>query len=110
MGKDLKILTIEEMEQESVRWVWKPFIALGKICLVQGDPGIGKSTVVLALAADMTNGRINGDSDLTEPAQVIYQTAEDVLCRGCSCTLYIILGSTSVCGTRTDCDPTRKGA
>ena len=74
---NLKLLTIDEIEQESVRWLWKPYIALGKICLVQGDPGIRKSTVVLALAADMTNGRINGDSDLTEAASVIYQTAED---------------------------------
>jgi len=74
---ELKLLTIEEIEQESVNWLWKPYIALGKICLVQGAPGIGKSTVILALAADMTNGRITGASDLTEPAQVIYQIAED---------------------------------
>ena len=38
---NLKILTIEEIESESVRWLWRPYIALGKICLVQGDPGIG---------------------------------------------------------------------
>ena len=40
MDKDLKILTIEEMAQESVLWAWKPFIALGKITLVQGNPGV----------------------------------------------------------------------
>ena len=83
MNKDLKILTIEEIEQESVLWVWKPFIALGKICLIQGNPGVGKSTAVLAIAADVTKGTIPGESDLTEAASVIYQTAEDVLCRGC---------------------------
>jgi len=77
MDKELKILTIEEIEQESVLWVWKPFVALGKLCLVQGNPGVGKSTAVLALAADITNGTIPGESDLTEAASVIYQTAED---------------------------------
>ena len=74
---NLKIFTIEEIEQESVLWVWKPFIALGKISLVQGNPGVGKSTAVLALAADITNGTLPGESDITEAASVIYQTAED---------------------------------
>jgi hypothetical protein len=77
MGKDLKILTVEEIKTESVRWLWKPFAALGKICLVQGNPGVGKSTAVLALAADVTNGALPGESDVTEPANVIYQSAED---------------------------------
>ena len=77
MSKDLRILTIEEIEQENILWAWKPFIALGKICLVQGNPGIGKSTAVLAIAADITNGILPGETDITEPAAVIYQTAED---------------------------------
>jgi RecA-family ATPase len=50
---------------------------MGKITLIQGDPGIGKSTSVLALAADVTNGAVPGESDITEPAAVIYQNAED---------------------------------
>ena len=74
---NLKILTIEEIESESVLWVWKPFIALGKITIVQGDPGIGKSTAVLAIAADITTGTLPGENDLSEPAAVIYQTVED---------------------------------
>ena len=77
MANDLKILTIEEIEQESVLWAWKPFIALGKICLVMGNPGVGKSSAVLAIAAGITNGAMPGETDLTEPASVIYQTAED---------------------------------
>ena len=77
MGKDLIIRTIEEIEQEPVLWAWKPFVALGKICLVQGNPGVGKSTAVLALAADITNCTLPGESDITTPSAVIYQTAED---------------------------------
>ena len=77
MSKDLKILTIDEIESESVLWVWKPFIALGKITIVQGNPGVGKSTAVLAIAADITTGTLPGETDLTEPAAVIYQTVED---------------------------------
>jgi hypothetical protein len=74
---ELKIINMDEIETESVGWLWKPYIALGKICLVQGDPGVGKSTAVLALAADVTNGSVYGESDVTAPADVIYQTAED---------------------------------
>ena len=74
---NLKILTIEEIESESVLWVWKPFIALGKTAIVQGNPGVGKSTAVLAIAADITRGTLPGESDLSEPAAVIYQTVED---------------------------------
>ena len=77
MNKNLKIFTIEEIEQESVLWLWKPYIAFGKICLVQGNPGVGKSTAVLAIAADMTTDTMPGKTDLAEPAAVIYQTAED---------------------------------
>ena len=77
MQKPLKILTIDEIEAEQGKWLWKPYIALGKICLIQGDPGIGKSTSVLALVADVTNGTVPGESDITKPAAVIYQNAED---------------------------------
>jgi len=77
MDKGLKIFTIDEIEQEPVLWAWKPFLALGKISLVQGNPGAGKSTAILAIAAGISNGKLPGETDLTEPAQVIYQTAED---------------------------------
>jgi RecA-family ATPase len=74
----LKLFTIDQIEPEAVAWIWKPYIAIGKICLVQGDPGVGKSTSVLALAADVTNGAIPGESDIAEPSTVIYQNAEDI--------------------------------
>ena len=77
MTPNLKTFTIDEIEQEPVRWLWKPYIALGKICLVQGDPGVGKSTAILAIAADVTCGTVPGNSDLIEPACTIYQTVED---------------------------------
>ncbi len=77
MGTPLKILTMEEIQTESVQWLWNPFIALGKITLVQGDPGVGKSTAVLAIAADLTNGALPFGSGISAPASVIYQTAED---------------------------------
>jgi hypothetical protein len=74
---ELKILTVEEIKAEAVKWLWEPYIALGKITLVSGDAGIGKSTMLLAVAADLTRGRCFGSSDICEPCDIIYQTVED---------------------------------
>jgi len=77
MHKNLRLLNLDEITPEEVRWLWKPYIPLGKISLAQGNPGIGKSTAILSVAADLTKGRIYGESDIYEPSAVIYQTAED---------------------------------
>jgi hypothetical protein len=68
------------LETTLVRWLWKPYIPRGKLTLVQGDPGQGKTTFCLALAAALTTGRMPPDT-LTkgEPQSVIFQSAEDGL-------------------------------
>ena len=40
-----------EVKTTPVKWLWYPFIAVGKISLLQGDPGDGKSTMMLRLIA-----------------------------------------------------------
>lgn len=41
-----QLLTLySEVQSTDVRWLWYPFIAIGKITLLQGDPGDGKSTI-----------------------------------------------------------------
>ena len=43
-----RLLTLySEVQSTDVRWLWYPFIAIGKITLLQGDPGDGKSTMSL---------------------------------------------------------------
>ena len=38
-----RLLTLySEVQSTDVRWLWYPFIAIGKITLLQGDPGDGK--------------------------------------------------------------------
>ncbi len=76
----MKLINMSEVEISPVRWLWYPYIPYGKITLVQGDPGDGKTTLVLAVAALLTCGKPMPESDSTEGAQtVIYQTAEDGL-------------------------------
>ena len=77
MDSELRILSIDEIEPERVLWLWKPYIPLGKICVVMGNPGVGKSSAALAIAAGLTRGAMPGESDVDAPSSVIYQTAED---------------------------------
>ena len=52
-----KLITLySEVQSERVRWFWYPFIAYGKVTLIQGDPGDGKSTMMMNLIAEMSKG------------------------------------------------------
>ena len=49
-----RILTLySDVQATSVHWLWYPFIAVGKITLLQGDPGDGKSTMMMNLIAEL---------------------------------------------------------
>ena len=52
-----RLLTLySEVQSTDVRWLWYPFIAIGKITLLQGDPGDGKSTMMMNLIAELSTG------------------------------------------------------
>ena len=77
---ELKLIQMSEIEAEEVSWLWYPFIPYGKLTIIQGDPGDGKTTMVLNLAAKLTKGEtLDEGMDCGEPVNVIYQTAEDGL-------------------------------
>lgn len=79
LNYELKLINMEDVKCENVEWLWYPFIPYGKITIIQGDPGEGKTTLVLQMMAKLTKGDaiINGESK--EPINIIYQTAEDGL-------------------------------
>jgi putative DNA primase/helicase len=68
-----------DVQPETVRWLWHPYIALGKLTILEGDPGIGKSTVTCALASAVTNGKGFPGADTFEPGNVLMLSAEDGL-------------------------------
>ena len=59
--------------------IWEPYIPFGKVTIVQGNPGEGKTTFALRLAAACTTGGTLPGMKPLPPFQVIYQTAEDGL-------------------------------
>lgn len=73
------MISLAEVELQEVRWLWKPYIPFGKITIIQGDPGEGKTTLALRLAAACSTGKPMPGMEVGEPFNVIYQTAEDGL-------------------------------
>ena len=77
---ELKMIRMSEIQSQEIEWLWYPFIPYGKLTIIQGDPGDGKTTMVLNLAAKLSKGEaLDKNMKVTEPVNVIYQTAEDGL-------------------------------
>jgi hypothetical protein len=76
--KESKLVFFDGIKPVEVRWLAKPFLPLGKISVVQGDPGAGKSCLLLSIAAHVSTGAALPFS-ASEPitGNVIYQNAED---------------------------------
>lgn len=75
-----QLVPLSGVAAQSVDWLWKPYIPLGKITLIEADPGTGKTYLCLALASVVSNGGrfyMEPDGITREPGKVIYQTAED---------------------------------
>ena len=61
-----------------VEWLWYPYIPFGKITLLQGDPGCGKSTLMMSIIAAISTGMPTPNGVRTpHPMNSIYQCSED---------------------------------
>ena len=81
----LKVITWNSIEEKELEWVWFPRIPKGKITIIQGAPGAGKTMFVSQFIADLTTGRpfigetdvIGIDGSVRKPMNVLYQIVED---------------------------------
>ena len=77
---ELQLIKLSEIQSQEVSWLWFPFIPYGKLTIIQGDPGNGKTTFILNIAAKLSKGEgLDSEMKLTEPLNVSYQSAEDGL-------------------------------
>ena len=53
---ELKIITMEDIPVTEVKWLWYPYIPYGKLTIIHGDPGDGKTMMILQLAAILSRG------------------------------------------------------
>jgi AAA domain len=72
-------ILLSGVEPEEVEWLWPSWLARGKVALMDGDPGLGKSAATLDLAARISAGMVFPDGAECEPAGVVLLSAEDGL-------------------------------
>jgi len=76
---NIRVFRMSEVQPEPVVWLWDPYIPLKKPTLLEGDPGIGKSWVCLAIATAVSTGRGLPGGGSREPQGVLIASAEDGL-------------------------------
>src|SRR4051794_10979761 len=78
LSRPLSLLAAGEIPRHGFDWLWPGRLALGKLALLEGDPGLGKSFVALDLCARLSAGRPWPDGSPTcGPAAAVYLNAED---------------------------------
>ena len=78
---ELVVRSFSDIEPEAILWLWEPWLVRGALNLLDGDPGLGKSTIVSDLAARVSRGwpmpPLPRGTQLVEPADVLLLSAED---------------------------------
>src|SRR3954465_10614574 len=76
---EAQLCRVSDLSAQPVRWLWPGRLALGKLALIEGDPGLGKSLVTLDLCARLSRGRAmpDGTGGLAEPGNSLVLNAED---------------------------------
>lgn len=78
----VNIVRLSDVRPETVGWFWPGRIPLGKLTILDGDPGLGKSAITVDIAARATRGDTMPDgtvSDVVGPSDVVIVTIEDGL-------------------------------
>ena len=78
-AQPVSMLRMADIELTAVDWLWFPYIPFGKLTIIQGNPGEGKTYFAMRLAAACTNRKPLPGMETLEPFNIIYQTAEDGL-------------------------------
>lgn len=72
-----QIVRLSDVEPEQVEWLWYPYIPRGKVTLIEGDPGLGKSWVTLAIATHLSRRRRLPGSEILIGGKTLIMSAED---------------------------------
>ena len=74
------VVLMADVDPVEVEWVWHPYIPRGKLTLLEGDPGQGKSWITLAISSALSLGHgLPGQGKSRPPGRVLIMTAEDGL-------------------------------
>jgi hypothetical protein len=74
------LVRADKMKPESINWAWKNRFAFGKLAVLAGDPGLGKSTILIELAAlHSIGGEFPCGEGRAQQCEALILTAEDGL-------------------------------
>jgi putative DNA primase/helicase len=76
-ARTVNLLPGSAYKAEDIRWLWKGWLAHGKVHLLAGSPGTGKSTIAINLAAAITSGDPWPDRTEQEAGDVLVWSGED---------------------------------
>lgn len=70
-------ISLENYEPADAKYLWKPYIPLGFVTIIEGDPGVGKSWLTLVIAAAVSNGGGLPGQRSVKKGRVLIMSAED---------------------------------
>ena len=73
----VELIRGDDVKVEAVNWLWRGWLAAGKMHLIGGQPGTGKTTIALALVATVTSGGRWPDGTQAERGSVAIWSGED---------------------------------
>lgn len=74
------LISASDVKPIAVSWLWEGWIPAGKLSLIDGDPGCGKTTIALDLVARITSGTAMPDGEASDPCNAVFISAEDDSC------------------------------
>jgi uncharacterized protein YmfQ (DUF2313 family) len=72
-----QVLCMADVERVKLEWVWPGWLPKGKLVILDGDPGLGKSAITTHLAAILSVGGRLPDGTITKPTNVLFVAVED---------------------------------
>lgn len=76
-AEGLNIVMVKRIEVEKTQWLWNPYLPAGKLVILAGDPGMGKSTIALDLVARISAGRLLPTGERSITGTCLVASAED---------------------------------
>lgn len=77
-GERLKLVRASDVKPQDVQWLWRDRIPQGKLTIIAGPAGVGKSQIVAGLAATISTGGVfNGCADPVRAGRIMMLSAED---------------------------------
>jgi RecA-family ATPase len=66
-----------QVKASRIDWLWEPYIAHGKITILQGNSSVGKTALLLNVASLLSNGLALPEGEKKSPQSVIFQSGQD---------------------------------